>query len=147
MSVGLVVQTPLGRGIVRQLRGRGRVLVEVNGRAVELDERALTPVDPPSGRIRKKRVPAPEVPAGPPAGGGEAFPDVDLHGLTVEEAMSRVDRVLNDALLSDAHELRLIHGRSGGRIRGALHRRLAAIPTVRAFRLDPRNAGVTIVNF
>ena len=42
-------------------------------------------------------------------------------------------------------ELRFVHGRSGGRIRGALHQRLRAIPTVQSFRLDPRNPGVTIV--
>jgi dsDNA-specific endonuclease/ATPase MutS2 len=43
--------------------------------------------------------------------------------------------------------VRFIHGRSGGRIRSALHRHLRAFPSVRAFRLDPTNEGVTIVQF
>ena len=72
--------------------------------------------------------------------------EVDLHGLTVDEALERAERALNDALLADFNELRLIHGKSGGRIRAALHRRLGEIPTVRAFRLDPRNPGTTIVS-
>jgi dsDNA-specific endonuclease/ATPase MutS2 len=38
-----------------------------------------------------------------------------------------------------------VHGRSGGRLRAALHRQLREVPAVRAFRLDPANAGVTIV--
>lgn len=71
--------------------------------------------------------------------------EVDLHGLTVVEALARAEQALNDALLADAAELRLIHGRSGGRIRAALHRRLAEIPTVRGFHVDAANAGVTIV--
>jgi DNA mismatch repair protein MutS2 len=70
---------------------------------------------------------------------------VDLHGLTVEEALARAELALNDAMLADLPELRLIHGRSGGRIKAALYRRLGTISAVRAVRLDPRNAGVTIV--
>ena len=49
------------------------------------------------------------------------------------------------ALLGDASELRLIHGRGGGRIRVALHQWLRHVSSVRDFRLDPRNDGVTIV--
>jgi dsDNA-specific endonuclease/ATPase MutS2 len=49
-------------------------------------------------------------------------------------------------MLADVPELRLIHGKSGGRIRTSLHRRLREIPTVRGFRLDPANPGVTIVS-
>jgi DNA mismatch repair protein MutS2 len=72
--------------------------------------------------------------------------EIDLHGLTVEEALDRVELALNDALLADLSEVRFIHGRSGGRIRAALHRRLRDTPSVRGFRLDPRNEGVTLVS-
>lgn len=67
--------------------------------------------------------------------------------MRVEEALSRIDDALDAALLAGLDELRFVHGRSGGRIRGALHQRLRAIPTVQGFRLDPRNPGVTIVTF
>ena len=72
--------------------------------------------------------------------------EIDLHGLTVDEALLRADEALNEALLADRQEVRFIHGRSGGRIRAALHRRLRDIPSVQAFRLDPRNPGVTIAS-
>ena len=68
---------------------------------------------------------------------------MDLHGCTVPEALARVDAALSDALLADAPKLRLIHGRSGGRIRIALHAHLRTL--ARPFRLDPTNPGVTIV--
>lgn len=68
-----------------------------------------------------------------------------MHGLTVELALARAEAALNDALLGDSPELRFIHGRSGGRIRDALHRWLAGIASIQGFRLDPRNAGVTVV--
>jgi DNA mismatch repair protein MutS2 len=70
---------------------------------------------------------------------------VDLHGLTVEEALARIEAALNDALLADMAQVRFVHGRSGGRIRSALHHRLRQIASVRHFFVDPRNEGVTIV--
>ncbi len=138
------VQTPLGKGVVREIRNNGRLIVEIASRSVLLDERTVVPLDAAAQpTARKKRAAASEpgwLPERPLAA------DVDLHGLTVEEALARADQALNDALLADCSELRLIHGRSGGRIRAALHRRLQNIPAVRAFRLDPRNPGVTIVS-
>lgn len=142
------MQTPFGKGVVREVRNNGRLLVEVHGRALVVSEAEVTTLDSRERRSRRARAremgpvspPQPRVEAPGPA-------EIDLHGLTVEEALARVDRALNDALLSDVPELRIIHGRSGGRIRGALHRRLRELPSVRGFRLDPRNAGVTIVDF
>lgn len=138
------VQTPLGKGVVREAGNNGRLIVEIGSRSVVLEERTVAPLERPKhSAARKKRAPAPEpvqLPARRPAA------DVDLHGLTVDEALARAEQALNDALLADSPELRLIHGKSGGRIRASLHRRLREIPTVRAFRLDPGNPGVTIVS-
>ena len=61
------------------------------------------------------------------------------------DALARAEEVLNDAILADVAEIRLIHGRRGGRIREALHRRLRELGIVRGFRVDPKNPGVTVV--
>ena len=157
-SPGDAVYTPLGKGIVREVRNSGRLLVDLNGRAVVLDAASVTPrTDAPPRRKRRAApaIPEPETPPTsrlsaataaahhPPAQCAGAA--LDLHGKTVEEALTQVEDALNDALLADVPELRLVHGRSGGRIRAALHRRLREISSVRAFRLDPSNPGVTIV--
>jgi DNA mismatch repair protein MutS2 len=65
--------------------------------------------------------------------------------MTVEEAVTALDTFLNDALLAGHADVRVIHGRSGGRLKAAVHARLKQLVAVRAFRLDPANAGVTIV--
>jgi DNA mismatch repair protein MutS2 len=155
---GDAVHTPLGKRIVREARNNGRLLVDLNGRAVVLDAASVTPrTEAPARKPRRARPASPKSgtpPTSPPAaatatsrrppvqGAGVA---IDLHGKTVEEALRQVENALNDALLADVPELRLVHGRSGGRIRAALHRRLREVSSVRAFRLDPRNPGVTIV--
>jgi dsDNA-specific endonuclease/ATPase MutS2 len=145
-AIGDAVQTPFGKGVIREVRNHGRLLVDVHGRALVVEERALSRLE---GAIRKSRTPAPTSGKNDAAGnvvsGFSRTHEIDLHGLTVEEALARVERALNDALLADAAALRVIHGRRGGRIRAALHRRLGEIPTVRSFGLDPQNDGVTVV--
>ena len=143
---GDLVQTPLGKGVVREARSNGRLVVEIGTRSVVLEERTVTPLAPPHPGARRKHPPAAPPSSGRRPARGHAA-EIDLHGLTVDEALARAEQALNDALLADAAELRVIHGKSGGRIRGALHRRLREIPAVRAFRLDPGNPGVTIVSF
>ncbi len=146
ITVGGTVQTPFGKGTVREVRNNGSLLVEVRGRALVVKERDISVLDAsPQPRVsngtgKSRRVP----PQTEPDAGGDAR-EVDLHGLTVEAALARAVQVLDEALRADVAELRLIHGRSGGRIRAALHRWLSEIPSVRGFQLDPRNEGVTVI--
>ena len=141
---GDTVRTPLGKGVVQEVRRRG-LLVLIGNRSVVVDARDASVSDPPS---RSKRQ---SVPAGDPAprDDGRDRPrtaaDLDLHGLVVAEALERVVAAVDAAIRAGHGRLRVIHGRSGGRLRGALHRQLRALPPVRAFRLDPANDGVTIV--
>ena len=135
----------LGKGVVREVRNRGRYLVELKGRSIIAAERQLTAVS------RRQRPEArggstPEINV-PNAFGtaSRVAPQLDLHGLTVEEAVAALDTFLNDALLAGHAEVRVIHGRSGGRLKAAVHARLRQLVAVRAFRLDPVNAGVTVV--
>jgi len=145
--VGDTVQTRLGKGVIREVRNGGRLVVDVHGRALVVHEREISAAakerkrsDPPAVSAHGPAHTEPTRVRRPPVG------EVDLHGLTVELALDRVQQALSKALLADIGELRLIHGRSGGRIRAALHRHLRETPGVRSFRIDPRNEGVTIVS-
>ena len=150
VAPGDMVQTPLGKGTLREVRGGGRLLVEIDGRRVQFDTAAVRPIDPPKKTSRKQRSATLRTVSDPldvPVDGRHAPSEVDLHGLVVEDALARALSAINDALLAGAAQLRLIHGRSGGRIKAALHRELRELPSVRAFRVDPANEGVTIVEF
>jgi dsDNA-specific endonuclease/ATPase MutS2 len=146
-SVGDSVQTPFGKGVVRDVRNQGQVLVDVRGRTLVVNACELSPIDTAAGRSRPRRTAPPSAVTSAAADRADTggATDVDLHGLTVAEALARAELALNQAMLDDRGTLRLIHGRSGGRIRAALHARLGQIPTVRGFGIDPANAGVTVV--
>ena len=135
----------LGTGIVREVRNGGRYLVEVKGRAMVVEGNQLEPAESPRGR--RVKPPAEDANApGPARGSSGSAPSLDLHGKTVIEAIDALDSFLNRALLDGTADVRVIHGRSGGALKAAVHRRLAELTSVRGFRLDPGNPGVTIVH-
>lgn len=148
-TAGDAVQTPFGKGVVREVRNSGRVMVEVGGRSLVVNDTEMSPLATGRRRSRPRAAPqdAGRVPrrAQSARRGSGGIVQIDLHGLMVAEALARVERALNDALTADVEELRIVHGRSGGRIRAALHRRLREIPSVQGFQVDPANDGVTIV--
>lgn len=142
LAPGTVVRTAFGIGTIRARRGRSHVVVDIDGRSFVVPAAALSaapavrrPALPASGHVAEQS-------DGPPTG---TSVEVDLHGLTVNEAVERVERALNDAALQNVSSVRLVHGHGTGRVRQAVHRLLGEISSVRHFQLDPRNAGVTIV--
>lgn len=150
LAPGDAVQTPFGKGVVREARGSDRYLVDVSSKHFVIAGAQLAPLTarqqrraaidaPPAVR----RVAASE--GGLPAS-STAAREIDLHGLTVAEALGVATQAISDAIVAAHGELRLIHGRSGGRIKAALHAQLRSIAAVRGVRIDPRNAGVTIVS-
>ncbi len=76
-----------------------------------------------------------------------AATSIDLHGLTTDEAVAALDAFLSDALFGGSAAVRVIHGRSGGRLKAAVHARLRLVAAVRSFGVDPSNPGVTLVTF
>ncbi len=74
--------------------------------------------------------------------------EINLVGLRVEEALPRVDKLLDDAALSDRREIRVIHGFGSGRLRKAVADLLEGHPHVATFRAGGAGeggGGVTIV--
>ncbi len=130
----------LGSGVVQAVRKNDRYVVEIKGRNVLVDGSQMERVDAAPARAKRKASVAPEV----SDDAARTSVSIDLHGKTVDQAIEATDACINDALLASHGEVRIIHGRSGGQIRDAVHHRLRALP-VKSFRVDPRNAGVTIV--
>ena len=74
--------------------------------------------------------------------------EVDVRGLTVEEALEQVDRYLDAAVLAGFEQVRIIHGKGTGKLREQIRRFLQGDPRVLSYRLgtwEEGDIGVTIV--
>jgi len=74
--------------------------------------------------------------------------EVDLRGLRAEEAIERVERYLDEAVMAGFTEVRIIHGKGTGALRASIGRFLRDHPRVSAARLgnwNEGNSGVTVV--
>lgn len=77
-------------------------------------------------------------------------PEINLLGKTVDEAISVLDKYLDDAYLSHLKNVRIVHGKGTGALRQAVHQHLKRIKYVKSFRLGEYgegDAGVTIAEF
>ena len=75
-------------------------------------------------------------------------PEINLIGLTVDEAISQLDKYLDDALLSNLSQVRIIHGKGTGALRKAVQDYLKKQKHVASFRsgeFGEGDMGVTIV--
>ena len=74
--------------------------------------------------------------------------DLNVIGCTVDEALSRAEKFLDDTTVTDQHSVRLIHGHGTGQLRRALATFLKSHPLVAHFELaapDKGGGGVTVV--
>lgn len=77
-------------------------------------------------------------------------PEINLLGRTVDEAISELDKYLDDAYLAHLPSVRVVHGKGTGALRSAVHNHLKRLKYVKDFRLGEYgegDAGVTIVTF
>lgn len=70
---------------------------------------------------------------------------LDLHGLTVDEAIRKLDTWLDSVILSDLTHVKVVHGLGTGRVQRAVHERLQAFKAVKRFAVSQWNAGETDV--
>lgn len=79
---------------------------------------------------------------------GQVPAEINLVGLRVDEALPRIDKLLDDASLSELRQIRVIHGFGQGTLRRAVAGLLDGHPHVAAYHLAAANeggGGVTIV--
>lgn len=77
-------------------------------------------------------------------------PEINLIGMTADEAIITLDKYLDDAFLSHISPVRIVHGKGAGILRNAVHNHLKRQKHVKSYRLGSfgeGDYGVTIVEF
>ena len=76
--------------------------------------------------------------------------EINLLGKTVDEAISELDKYLDDAYLAHIPSVRIVHGKGTGALRKGIHNYLRRCKVVAEYHLGEfgeGDAGVTIVTF
>ena len=133
-------------GVVQALHDR-EAEVDVRGKRLRarVDElRVLTPAAAVSGQPSRVRV---NVDLQPREG---SLTELNVIGAHADEAVTRVEKFLDEAMLSELKSVRIIHGYGTGQLRRAIAEFLRAHPYVAHFAAAPDNqggGGVTVVEF
>ena len=114
----------------------GALRARINVRQIERVEKPETVAERPVYREHVSQLPS------------ATKPELDLRGLTVDEALSLVDQRLDEAARSGVTEMRIIHGKGTGTLRRAVREMLRKHALVQAqASAEPREGGdgVTVV--
>jgi DNA mismatch repair protein MutS2 len=75
-------------------------------------------------------------------------PDIDIRGQRAEEALVNIQAFIDEAIMLNVHELRILHGKGNGILKEIIRNFLKADPAVSSFRdehVQFGGAGITIV--
>ena len=75
--------------------------------------------------------------------------ELNLRGLTSDEALSELERYLDYARSSSWNEIRIIHGKGSGALKNAVHKYLAKLDFIDSYRLGrwgEGDSGVTVIS-
>jgi len=118
--------------------GHGEAELAVSGKRLRVPVGELSAVGGARGGGSRALQPLPPERVKP---SGSVPAELNLVGLRVEEALPLVDKLLDDAALSDRREIRVIHGFGSGRLRKAVVGLLHGHPHVASFRAGSAGEG------
>ncbi len=126
-------------GEVVELKGEDTAFVVVGSLRIRTSVKSLTVV--------------PRKDSDAPKGTWEPIPasvktEIDLRGMYADEAISVVEKALDEAILNGLHRIDIIHGKGTGALRRKISEFLKTHPSVISFRLGEWNeggSGVTVV--
>ena len=131
-------------GEVAEIRSDGKLVVVLGAVRIVAEPATVTLLPPAARKARAEPTPVEA------RGGGDAAFEIDLRGMTGDEAESATVAAVDAAVLAEHPYLRIIHGMGTGVLRERVHRVVKADRRVARFGFAPRNqggTGVTIVEF
>jgi DNA mismatch repair protein MutS2 len=120
-------------GTIVELHGK-HAEVDVRGKRLRAALRDLRAIDgpPPAAKVQVN------VDLQPRAG---SLSELNVIGTTVDEALDRVEKFLDESTVTDQHTIRIIHGHGTGQLRRAIGEFLKKHPLVAHHELAPQEQG------
>ncbi|PID93285.1 MAG: endonuclease MutS2 [Bacteroidetes bacterium] len=138
-------------GIITQIRNQ-KATVEVNTLSIHVDLKSLEPATPPTTTPKQVRLTT--------SSSGNIVHDlsskaanfrisIDVRGQRAEEALANLTKYVDDAILLNIPEIKILHGKGNGILRDVIRDYLRSIPEVQRYRneaLELGGDGITVVS-
>ena len=136
---GVYILSLKKEGVVQTVLGGGKYRVAIGSLTVTCPELDLTQSQTPRSKdsTTPQRSRPPHYPRPPQS--------LDLHGLTVDEAIRKLDGWLDAVILSDLSHVKIVHVLGTGRVQRAVHERLRTFSAVKRYATNQFNPGETDV--
>ena len=102
-----------------------------------------------AGQAKEKQTPGQNITVTAAAGDGAGSSEINVIGMTVEEASERVDKFLDDAVLAHRSQVRIVTGHGTGALRKGLNEFLKKHPLVERAQFESEENGgkaITVVS-
>ncbi|MFW9770200.1 MAG: endonuclease MutS2 [Candidatus Thorarchaeota archaeon] len=126
-------------GEIVEMLGKKKAKVAIGSAFMTVDTIDLVRKKSHAETPGKRRKPSPNIQAA--AARGEFNPEISLRGMTVDEALEALEKFLDDAVLSGAGQVYIIHGKGTGTLRRNLSAYLKDHPAVESIRIGDWNEG------
>ncbi len=133
--------------VSRLFPNRSEVEVDKDGLKITIPVGDLEPIDEHSQPIQQKHVSIRDE-SSASVSGVNISNEIDLRGMTVDEALTSLQSYLDQAVMSSWEEVRIVHGKGTGALRNAIQQYLsnrADIMDFRSGRYGEGEAGVTVI--
>ena len=133
-------------GVVVSIDGN-QAEIDMRGKRVRAKVKELRVLSAPQGAPPSREASAGQAPQGRVRVTVDLAPregmlsELKVIGMTVDEAIDRVARFLDDTLVTGIQEVRIVHGHGTGQLRKGLHAYLRTNPLVRKYYAAPENQG------
>ena len=114
-----------------------RAEIDVRGKRIQAKVKELRVIDGPKGPSPQGKVRV-NVDLKPREG---LLSELNVIGMTVDQAIDRVSRFLDDTLVTDLQEVRIVHGHGTGQLRKGVQAFLKTHPQVAKYYAAPDNQG------
>lgn len=146
MGASVLVSKLKKHGTVVEDLGNGSYKVQIGPLSMRVDEAGLIIAAQPSKKpLRDSIAPEGITISSDASGQWRSLRSLDLHGMTVQEALRTLEEHLSRAVMADISEVEVMHGLGTGKLKDALLTHLKTLPVVKGISPHPFNRGITRV--
>lgn len=140
IGTSVTVRSLKKNGVVQEISKNGQVRVALGTLSLwcKEDDLIISQTTSKKKKVKENSVTTPTI---------DKEITIDLHRLTAEEAVAKVESTISSGILEGISKLIIVHGKGSGTLQRAVHQLLGSLKVVKHYKVDEHNAGVTLVYF